>query len=177
MTAMDVQSEHVVGQNQLPKWHFADITAKPPHSNEAHSHPSHSHPYFQPRKRISVAQLAANINVNVILKGLPSAYKSETTDVYCPQVRRSASTDHQHINHLDVVSCWKQLSFRQAAEIARWETLFKTALESQLRNTILQAIARRLDRRQSSKLTSAILLGPSSNAVYRAIRTSPRTAR
>lgn len=115
--------------------------------DETHSSASHAHPYPRTSKRASlqhVQELLTNIDVDLVLRGLPGANKAKVTDVYCPEVRRSPPTEHQHVSHLDVVSCWKGLSFRQAREIARWESLFKYSLESQVRNTVLRAVAKRL---------------------------------
>jgi hypothetical protein len=71
--------------------------------------------------------------------------------VYCPEIRRSPPTDYQHINHLDVVSCWKGLSFRQAREVAHWEHLFKQVLEHKLRDTVLRVTAERAYRSHTGK--------------------------
>jgi hypothetical protein len=60
-----------------------------------------------------------------------------------PEVRRSPVEDlHKRaVKHLDVVSCWKGLSHRQAKELAFWQFTFKISLESILLDTLLHMFA------------------------------------
>ncbi|KAF2865807.1 hypothetical protein BDV95DRAFT_612381 [Massariosphaeria phaeospora] len=97
---------------------------------------SHSHPYPRPEKvnqRSVLVQLQpADLDITVEVRGLAGASRRKATDVYCPEVRRSPFSTIHHVNHLDVVSCWKGLSLRQACEVVVWERLFERALEAQL---------------------------------------------
>ncbi|KAF2467922.1 uncharacterized protein BDR25DRAFT_60603 [Lindgomyces ingoldianus] len=104
----------------------------------------HAHP--SPRSHASsptFRELLNSLDVDFCLHGLSASNKARVSDVYCPQVRRSTDRNFP-VSHLDVVSCWKGLSYRQAAEIAVWETMFKDAIENQVRDIVLHAFAEQL---------------------------------
>lgn len=125
--------------------------------DKARSYTGHAHPCsknHRPAKIQPMSDIFADIDVEVILRGLAGENRHKVTDVYCPEVRRSPPTDYQHINHLDVVSCWKGLSFRQAREVAQWEILFKNALEDQLRDIVLRVTEERAYRPYAGESTS-----------------------
>lgn len=125
--------------------------------DEARSYAGHAHPYpknHKPPKTQHLSQVFADIDVKLMLRGLSGETRREVIDVYCPEVRRSPPTDYQYITHLDVVSCWKGLSFRQAREVAQWETLFKKALEHQLRDIVLRVTSERAYRPYAGKTNS-----------------------
>ncbi|KAF2703009.1 hypothetical protein K504DRAFT_186567 [Pleomassaria siparia CBS 279.74] len=113
----------------------------------------HAHPHPQNRKPNSsqqIRELLRTIHVDLRLRGLPGANTSKVTDLYCPEVRRSMPMRNRHINHLDVVSCWKGLSFRRASEVLLWEDLFRHSLESQVRDTLLHNLAEHLSHRHGA---------------------------
>jgi hypothetical protein len=133
---------------------FCSLTSSQLPGDEVRSYAGHAHPYPKNRKATKTQQLSkvfAGIDVQLMLTGLPGENRRKVTDVYCPEIRRSPPTDYQHINHLDVVSCWKGLSFRQAREVAHWEYLFKHVLEHKLRDTVLRVTAERAYRSHAGK--------------------------
>ena len=71
-------------------------------------------------------------SIHVELRGLPGAAGSDPIDVYCPEVHRPNFVKANNVNRLDVISCWKGLSYNQASEIALWKRLLGDALGGQL---------------------------------------------
>lgn len=69
-------------------------------------------------------------------RGLPCEAGMRIADVYCPEVRRQPFVRGNNVNRLEVVSCWKDLSHTQAAEIALWKRLLGDALSEQLEEVI-----------------------------------------
>lgn len=60
----------------------------------------------------------------------------KVADIYCPEARRWPFVKSDHVNRLDVISCWKGLSHHQAAEVALWARLLGDALEEQLEGIV-----------------------------------------
>lgn len=88
--------------------------------------------------QMAVRDLFTELNVEFQLRGLLGADKSRVMDVFCPEVRRSPTTHGPEIKHLDVVSCWRGLSFPQAGEIAYWENNFILSLDKMIKDAIMQ---------------------------------------
>ncbi|KAF2651271.1 hypothetical protein K491DRAFT_719977 [Lophiostoma macrostomum CBS 122681] len=142
---------------------------------------SHSHPLSETDELHKMLRdLLGGLQVDFRLRNLPGSGKSRVTDVYCPEVRRSPLRDSLNVNHLDVVSCWKGLSFHQASEIAYWESTFKSCLEDTAFDAIAAAFAmflERLKKRTGRPLTPRMILTAlkkflSANARYRPIDVS-----
>jgi hypothetical protein len=136
---------------------FCSLTSTQLPIDEARSYAGHAHPCpknDRPANTQQLSEIFADIDVEVNLRGLAGENRRKVTDVYCPEVRRSTPTGYQHINHLDVVSCWKGLTFQQACEIAQWESLFKKALEGQLRDIVLRVTDERAYRPYTGESTS-----------------------
>ena len=99
---------------------------------------SHAHPASEADDvRSTLRDIFDNLQVDFRLRNPLGAVRTRVTDVYCPEIRRSQLREQRDVNHLDVVSCWKGLSYKQAAEIAYWENSFKVCLEE----TVLEALA------------------------------------
>ena len=83
--------------------------------------------------------------VHVDFRGLPGEAGLKIADIYCPEVRRPPFIRANNVNRLDVVSCWKGLSYTQAADIALWKRLLGDALGEQLeegvRATVLDGMS------------------------------------
>lgn len=99
-------------------------------SSESSDHSIHAHPPAPMGHQGFLGRPTSDITVE--LRGLFHDDRLKVTDVYCPEVRRSPFNSGYHVNHLDVVSCWKGLSISQATEIVLWEHLLREALEIQV---------------------------------------------
>ncbi|PVI00942.1 hypothetical protein DM02DRAFT_654964 [Periconia macrospinosa] len=72
--------------------------------------------------------------IDIQLSGSPA--RSDASDMYCPQIRRSPLSNAHAVNHIDVVSCWKGLSLRQASEALMWERFHDEALVVQVTDSL-----------------------------------------
>lgn len=93
--------------------------------------------------REAIRELYQDLGFDLQLRNLLGAVKSTVADVYCPEVRRSPMTDTS-VKHIDVVSCWKGLSIKQAAELAYWEEIFKVSLEKMVEDLLIHVFAHHL---------------------------------
>ncbi|KAF2269583.1 hypothetical protein CC78DRAFT_282832 [Lojkania enalia] len=116
---------------------FAAHDKTNPHGN--HTHPSPADVTFTTH----VLDLF-NADLSLDLRGLPGSDHVKDSDVYCPEVRRSKRSSRRTFDHLDVVSCWKNLSPKQTAEIREWEVVFKLALEDMVLDVLLGAFVAQL---------------------------------
>jgi hypothetical protein len=92
----------------------------------------------------TVRELFDLLGVEVQLRDLFGAAKNKVSDVYCPGVRRSPYSETPNLMHLDVVSCWRGLSYKQAAEIAYWEVNLQQCLEKIVRDAVIRIFAEHL---------------------------------
>ena len=104
-----------------------------------------------------VRYLFAELNIDVQLRGLLGADRCRVTDVYCPEVRRSPLTSNKDFSHLDVVSCWRGITLRQASEIAYWEGNFTSSLEKMITDVIIHVFVEYL-RQENGKTSLRSLL-------------------
>jgi hypothetical protein len=74
--------------------------------------------------------------LHIDFRGLPGESVKRGADIYCPSVRRWPFVNKNDVNRLDVVSCWKGLSYMQAAEVAMWEHQLRDALCEQLKEAV-----------------------------------------
>ncbi|KAF2646638.1 hypothetical protein P280DRAFT_15590 [Massarina eburnea CBS 473.64] len=115
-------------------------TRSPPRGN-LHAHPS-------PDAACDRLRLAS-VSIDVSLQGWVP--EQEPADICCPKVLRSPFDSASPVNHLDVISCWKGLSYIQSCEITMWERLHHRALSKQvsegLRMTLLRELASSSDNR------------------------------
>ncbi|KAF2746180.1 hypothetical protein M011DRAFT_478558 [Sporormia fimetaria CBS 119925] len=93
---------------------------------------------------LAVAAMFDEFDIHVQLRGLQGENLTKVTDVYCPEVRRSPLAGTEVAKHMDVVYCWKGLSYKLASELAYWHTVFKECLEAILRRIIIEIFADRL---------------------------------
>ncbi|KAJ4293601.1 hypothetical protein N0V90_008884 [Kalmusia sp. IMI 367209] len=99
---------------------------------------THAHPPTPPKQGNHSSERMTTIDFQ--LRGLHGMGKSQVTDIYCPQVRRSRFHEEYSVNHLDVVSCWKRLSLSQATEVINWERLFCDVLEVHISDSVRDSI-------------------------------------
>lgn len=108
------------------------------HYMSTHAETTHAHPLTLPTPRTISEHCDPSIYYNDLftnglrLRGLQGEGRSNATQVYCPEVRRSYFNGNSPINHLDSVSCWRGLDLKQADEIFAWERVFRKALEEQI---------------------------------------------
>ncbi|KAI8933292.1 hypothetical protein NX059_009919 [Plenodomus lindquistii] len=107
-------------------------------ASHAHPSPVDSAPPADSMQYLEDA--AARLPLHVKLEGLAAIGQLNAQNAYRPRVRRSGSTE-QAIEHVDVVTCWKGLSFAQAGELAFWEHAFRQCLTSQVEHTLRLVIA------------------------------------
>ncbi|CAO2647443.1 Nn.00g083650.m01.CDS01 [Neocucurbitaria sp. VM-36] len=104
-----------------------------------HAHPSPAKPTVPMDDSRRVREFSASLAFQVVLDGLAARDNITVADMHCPRVRRSPYSDRA-ISHLDVISCWKGLSYSQAMELTLWEQLFRRCLALQVKEW-LQGIA------------------------------------
>ncbi|KAJ4377497.1 hypothetical protein N0V83_000322 [Neocucurbitaria cava] len=104
------------------------------------------------RRRAFISSLTFDIN----LEGLPIREKLSVADLHIPRVRRSPYSDAP-VSHLDVVSCWKGLSYSQATELIIWERLFQQCLALQIRKRLQGIVIKHLDEVQKPANESVLL--------------------
>ncbi|KAF2448625.1 hypothetical protein P171DRAFT_216690 [Karstenula rhodostoma CBS 690.94] len=119
----------------------------PPHAETMHAHPltpptprttpEHDDPAMERLSSIYYNRLLAK---GLQLRGLQGEDRSTATQVYCPEVRRSYLNNNSRINHLDSVSCWRGLDFKQAEEVFTWERVFRKALEEQIADDVRKLV-------------------------------------
>jgi hypothetical protein len=83
------------------------------------------------------------MKLDVILRGLANEDLPPSSAIVLPRVRRSAIGDGA-VQHLDVVSCWKGLSFSTVLELTMWEDLFKESLASQIKQRLQHEFVEKL---------------------------------
>ncbi|KAF2685134.1 hypothetical protein K458DRAFT_388028 [Lentithecium fluviatile CBS 122367] len=109
------------------------MTIRPAYDGHPHAHPSTPAVRRRevPEDRCHSSDDIA-IEVNLDDQPGPAGF----VDVYCPKVRRRPFVTADHVNLLDVISCWKGLSHTQATEVSIWNRLFREGLEEQLRDAV-----------------------------------------
>ncbi|KAH9882601.1 hypothetical protein J1614_000837 [Plenodomus biglobosus] len=103
----------------------------------AHPLPGNSVPPDDAMQRLE--DMAASLPLHVQLHGLAAEEQSDAHNAYRPRVRRSASTS-QAIEHVDIVTCWKGLSYSQASELTFWKHAFRICLSSQIERALRSII-------------------------------------
>jgi hypothetical protein len=90
----------------------------------------------------AILDLFRKSDIEFQLRGLLGVDRSTVCDVYSPEVRRSPTTHRMTVTHLDLVTCWKGLSYAQAAEILFWENVFRLSLERVVWDVVTRLFAR-----------------------------------
>ena len=112
-------------------------------------------------------------SIEVELRGLTGEQRRHAWEMFCPVVRRSSTHNEFPIQHLDVVSCWKGISCRQASEIMFWEAVFKESLEKLVAQELLDAFGEELRTTHGKILLSHLLeLSPHSQPFQNANHSS-----
>lgn len=70
--------------------------------------------------------------MDIVLSGMPVDGRSNAVDFIVPHVRRSP-LGFGPAQHLDVISCWKGVTYAQACELASWDCFFKECLAVQIK--------------------------------------------
>jgi hypothetical protein len=109
----------------------------------------HAHPTSNNVASISSAEphelmaLVHKVPLDIVLSGLANETASPASAPVFPFVRRSPLTNGT-VQHLDIISCWKNLSSSQIAELTVWNRLFEECLASQVKQRLQHDFARRL---------------------------------
>jgi hypothetical protein len=110
------------------------------HPRAVHGHPSPKMP--EPTSVQAILDLFRKSDIEFQLRGLLGVDRSTVSDVYSPEVRRSPTTHRMTVTHLDLVTCWKGLSYAQAAEILFWENVFRLSLERMVWDVVTRLFAK-----------------------------------
>ncbi|KAF2105660.1 hypothetical protein BDV96DRAFT_358674 [Lophiotrema nucula] len=125
-----------------------------PHSAASHAHP----PPTEHASSSALRSVIDSFDPVVRLRGLPGFERPKVSDVFCPDVRRPGYPADFAVNHLDVVFCWKGLSYSQAREIKAWEEVFHDALGSMIFQSVLQTFTEYLGESIDVETEEAVLI-------------------
>lgn len=95
----------------------------------AHAHPASARSH-ESNRAASKAPVAPPMDI--VLSGMPVDGRSNAVDFIVPHVRRSP-LGFGPAQHLDVISCWKGVTYAQACELASWDCFFKECLAVQIK--------------------------------------------
>jgi len=90
--------------------------------------------------------------VDIELRGLAGEQRNDASRVFFPVIRRSTTSEKPPVQLLDVVSCWKGLTWRQASEIMLWEKALKKSLEDMVARELLDDFGEHIQNTQGESL-------------------------
>jgi hypothetical protein len=124
--------------------HVDRLTYLQPSNITGHAHPTSNNvasiPNVEPHELMA---LIHKVPLDIVLSGLANEAASPASAPVFPFVRRSPLTNGA-VQHLDIISCWKNLSSSQIAELTVWNRLFEECLASQVKQRLQHDFARRL---------------------------------
>jgi hypothetical protein len=139
----------VRGPGKTPYTHLRVSSLTYPQSSCYSNVTGHAHPTSNDVRDIEtvdlqdLSNLIYKVPLDIVLSGLANEHSSPALAPIIPSVRRSPLTSGA-VQHLDIVSCWKNLSSSQTTELTMWEGLFKECLASQIKQHLQHSFAKRL---------------------------------
>lgn len=121
-----------------------------------HAHPSPANLTVSMDDELRRRAFISSLTFDIKLEGFATREKLSVADLHIPRVRRSPYSDAP-VSHLDVVSCWKGLSYSQATELILWERLFQQCLALQIRKRLQGVVIKHLDEVQKPANESVLL--------------------
>ncbi|KAF1918725.1 hypothetical protein BDU57DRAFT_119054 [Ampelomyces quisqualis] len=124
---------------------YTSSAAEPNSAVTGHAHPASVNSFETTAEALcDVNACVLDMKLDVVLRGLANADLPPTSAMVLPRVRRSAIGDGA-VQHLDVVSCWKGLSFSTVLELSMWEDLFKESLVSKIKQRLQHEFVEKLN--------------------------------